>query len=83
VVLVTSPFWTSSVHIRGLWWWPYGPRWSEPLDLPLLLSQTNFIRSLASVDADVDSATYDLVAQCGAGGGKPKLDHMMTHTRLS
>jgi hypothetical protein len=38
-----------------------------------LISQTNYIRSLAAVEADVDSATYVMVAQCGAGG-QPKLD---------
>ena len=43
-------------------------RWSELVDLPLLLSQTKDSWSLAPVDTDVDSATYDMVAQCGAGG---------------
>jgi len=46
-----------------------------------LISQTNYIRSLAAVEADVDSATYVMVAQRGAGG-QPKLDLMTTHTKL-
>ena len=33
--------------------------------LPLL---TNHNRSLAPVEADVDSAKYDMVARCGADG---------------
>jgi hypothetical protein len=59
----------------------YGGRWSEPLDLPLLLSQTNFIWSVAAVEADVVKATHNVVAQCGAGG-QPKLDLLSSHTRL-
>ena len=46
---------------------------SEPLDLPFLPLQTNFIQSVAAVEADVDSATYDMVAQCVAGG-QPKFN---------
>ena len=43
-------------------------RWSESVDLPLLLLQTKYNRSLALDEADVDRATYDKVAQCGADG---------------
>jgi hypothetical protein len=43
-------------------------RWSEPVDLPFLLSQTKYNWSLAEVDADIDSTTQDMVAQCDAGG---------------
>ena len=46
-----------------------------------VLSQTKYIWSLAAVDADVDDARYDMVAQCGAGG-QPKLDLITIHTRL-
>ena len=56
-------------------------RWCEPVDLPLLLSQTKYNWSLAPVEADVDSGTYDMVAQCGAGG-QPKLGLLRTHTSL-
>jgi hypothetical protein len=35
--------------------------------LPLLVSQTKYHWSLAAVDAGVNSATHDTVAQCGAG----------------
>ena len=42
-------------------------RWSEPADLPLLLSQTTCNWSLAAVEEDVDSAAHDVAAQCGAG----------------
>jgi hypothetical protein len=41
------------------------------VDLPLLLSQTNYNRSLAPVEANVDSATHDMVAQCCAGTRRP------------
>jgi hypothetical protein len=47
----------------------------------LLLSQTKYIWSVAPVEADDESATYEMVAQCGAGG-QPKLDRVRTHTRL-
>jgi hypothetical protein len=43
-------------------------RWFEPLDLPLLLSQTNVNRSPAPAHAHVDSSTQDMVVQCDAGG---------------
>jgi hypothetical protein len=43
-------------------------RWSEPVDLPLLLSQTKYNWSLASVEAHVDDARYDTNAHCGVGG---------------
>jgi hypothetical protein len=56
-------------------------RWSEPVDFPLLLSQTKCNRSLAPDEADVDSVAYDMVAQCGAGS-KPKFVFLRTHTRL-
>jgi L-arabinose isomerase len=56
-------------------------RWSEPVDFPLLLSQTKYNRSLAPDEADVDSATHDMVAQCG-DGGQHKFDLLRTHTRL-
>jgi hypothetical protein len=59
----------------------YARRWSEPVDLPLILSQTKFVWSLAAVEADNDSATYDMEAQCGAGG-QPKSDLLSTQTRL-
>ena len=39
--------------------------------MPLLLSQTKYNWSLAAVDADIDGATQDMVAQCGAGGHSP------------
>ena len=42
-------------------------RWSEPVDLPLLLSQTKYNWSLAAVDVIEDSATHDMVTQCVAG----------------
>jgi hypothetical protein len=53
----------------------------EPVDLPLLLSQTKCIWSLAPVEADVHSATHDMVAQCGAGD-QPKLVLLSTLTKL-
>ena len=137
VVLMASPYWTSSVHIRGysmdcsrdeclsrlishyyypklsiigyvdsarydmvaqcgaggqpksdllsthmrLWLWPYERRWSEPVALSVVLCQTKLNWSLAAVEADTDSATYDMEAQCGAGG-QPKSDLLSTHTRL-
>jgi len=56
-------------------------RLSEPVDLPLLLSQTKCNRSLAAVEANVDSATDDVVAQCVAGG-QPKLDLLIIYTTL-
>jgi len=70
-------------HTRYSWqfnaWW-----WSEPLDLPFFLPHTNFIWSLAALNADVDSATHDTVAQCGPNPNpNPKLDLMRTHTRYS
>jgi hypothetical protein len=46
--------------------------WSEPVDLPLLLSQTKYNWSLAADEADIYSGTYDMVSQCVAGG-QPKL----------
>ena len=47
-------------------------RWSEPVDLPLVLSQTKYNWSLAADEVDIHSATYDMVDQCVAGG-QPKL----------
>ncbi len=40
--------------------------------------QTKYNWSLAAVKADVGRTTYDMVAQCGAGG-KPTLDLHQTH----
>jgi hypothetical protein len=40
---------------------------SEPVDSPLVLSQTKYNWSLAAVEVNVGSTTYDMVAQCGAG----------------
>jgi hypothetical protein len=54
---------------------------SEPDDLPLLLSQPKYNWSLAAVEADVHSATYDMVAKCCAGG-QLKLELLSTHMRL-
>jgi hypothetical protein len=62
-----------SMHIRC---------WYVPLDSPLILSRTNFIWSNASAEADLDSASHDLVAQCGAGG-LSKLDLISAQTTLS
>jgi hypothetical protein len=56
-------------------------RRSEPVDLHLLLYQTNFIRLLAVVHADMEFATHELAAHCG-GCGQPKSDLLGTHTRL-
>jgi hypothetical protein len=67
-------------HTR-LWCCCYMSRWSEPDDLCLLLSQTKYNWSLAPDEDDMDSARYDMVAQCGAGG-QPKLDLIRTHTKL-
>jgi hypothetical protein len=53
-------------------------RRSEPVDLPLLLSQTNYNWSLAPVEANVDSATHDMVAQYGAGD-QPQMDLLSTY----
>jgi hypothetical protein len=60
---------------------PYTRGWSEPVNLPLLLSQTNFIWSLAALEADSDSATNDMVTQRRVDG-KPKFFLRRTHTRL-
>jgi hypothetical protein len=60
-----------STHTR-LWCRPDQREWCEPVDLPLLLSQTKYNWSLVPVEADVDSATLDMVAQCGLVG-KPRL----------
>jgi hypothetical protein len=51
-------------------------------DIPLLLSQPKHNWSSAADEADVDSAIYNVVAQCGAGG-QLKLDLIATHSRLS
>jgi hypothetical protein len=94
-VLAASPNWTSSVHIRGCGVGPtqedglrrliylcyYPKQRVEPVDLPLLLSQTKYKWTLAVDGADVDSATRDMVAHRGAGV-QSKLDLMRTHTRL-
>jgi hypothetical protein len=65
---------------RRLRCWCYMCRWFEPLDLPLLPSQTKHNRSLAAVEAHVDSARHDMAVQHGAGG-QSKLDLIRTHTR--
>ena len=57
-------------------------RWSEPVDLHLLLSQSKYNLSLGVVVKHVVSAAYDMVAQCGAPGGQPKFDIYLDHTRL-
>ena len=59
----------------------YMMRWTEPLDLPLLQSQTNVIWSLALAQVNVDSATHDMVAVSGANPN-PNSDLIRTHTRL-
>jgi len=41
-------------------------RRSEPVDLPLLLSQTKYNWSLAAVEVECHCATHNMVAQCGA-----------------
>jgi hypothetical protein len=58
-------------------------RFSEKVDLLLRLAYPTYNWSLAAVDADVDSATHDTVAQCGAGG-QSIFDLIRTHiyTRL-
>jgi hypothetical protein len=51
------------------------------VDLPLLLSQTNYNWSLAPIEANVDRARVDMVAQCGAGGS-PNWGLIRTHIRI-
>jgi len=80
VVLAASPKDLLGTHMR-LWRWPYARRWSEPVDLRLLLSHTKSNWLLAAVEADNDSATHDMEAQCGVGG-QPKSDLLSTHMRL-
>ena len=55
--------------------------WLEPSHLFLFLPHTNCIWSVAPAQADVDSATYEMVSQCGAAG-QPKLHLNPAHTRL-
>jgi len=43
--------------------------------------QTKYIWSRALDEADVNSATHDMLSQCGVGG-QPKLDLLSTYTRL-
>jgi hypothetical protein len=62
-----------------LWCFSNMCRWSEPVDLRLLLSRTKYNWSLAPDEDDMDSARYDMVAQCTAGG-QLKLDLFRTHT---
>ena len=57
-------------------------RWSEPADLPLLLSQTLDNLSLAAVGEDLESAEHDMMALCGAGG-QLKLDLLSTLMTLN
>jgi hypothetical protein len=40
----------------------YMRRWSEPVDLPLLLSCPKYNWSLALDEVDVDSGTHDMLA---------------------
>jgi hypothetical protein len=56
-----------STHTK-LWCCCNVRRWREPVDFPLLLSQTKYQWSLAPVVVDVDSATHDIADQCGADG---------------
>ena len=53
-------------------------QWSEPVDLPFLLSQTKYIGPVAVDEADVYSDINDMVAQCVAGG-QPKFELHSTH----
>ena len=55
-------------------------QWSEPVDLPFPLCQPILNCSLAAVEADNDSTTYHMEAQCGAGS-QPKSDLLSAHTR--
>jgi hypothetical protein len=77
VVLAASPNWTYT----RLWCFSNMCRWSEPVDLRLLLSRTKYNWSLAPDEDDMDSATYDMVARCGAGG-QPERDNVSTETSL-
>jgi len=54
----------------------------ERVDLFLPTSQTKCIWSLSLAQGDVNCATLDLVAQCGADRGPPQLDLIMTQTKL-
>jgi hypothetical protein len=63
-------------------WQSYAKWWSEPFDLLLLQARTNYDWSLAAVDGVVDSARYDMAAQCGVCG-QPKSDLIRTHTKSS
>jgi len=54
---------------------------SESVDFRLLLYQPKLNWSVAAVEADNDIATYDMEAQCGAGG-QPRSYLCRTHTRL-
>jgi len=56
-------------------------RWTEPVDLPLPLSQTKYNWSLAPAQSHVDDDRYVTAAQFVAGG-KPWLDLIRTHTRF-
>jgi hypothetical protein len=69
--------WTHTIS----WCCCYMCRWTEPVDLPFLRTQTKHDWSLAPAQSHVDSDRYDMAAQCGAGG-KLKLDLIRTHTRL-
>jgi hypothetical protein len=53
-------------------------QWSEPVDLPFLLSQTKYNAPVAADEADVYSDRFDAVAQCVAGG-EPKFELHSTH----
>ena len=87
IVLPSSPihFCTKSPPSTMLRTQHYMPtleaQWSEPVDLPFPLCQPILNCSLAAVEADNDSTTYHMEAQCGAGG-QPKSDLISAHTKL-
>jgi len=78
VVLAASPNWFGIIrtHTRLSW-----RACAEPVDFPLLLSQTKHNGSIAPAQANMDSARSTMAAQCGAGG-QPKLAILSTHKRL-
>jgi len=63
VVLEDSPNWTSSVYIQGYHRFHVRQR-SEPVDLPLLLSETWYNWSLAADEADVHIARHEKMSHC-------------------
>jgi hypothetical protein len=63
-----------SIHTRLYnHFWARG--WPEPVDLPLLLSQTEYNWSQDLVDADADSARLDMVVKFGSCD-QLKLSHL-------